>query len=73
MAQAHTLNMAWYAVSQSIKYWVRRAWAGYWDRRARAATVSILRSLDDCTLRDIGMDRSEIESVVYGRRGERRR
>jgi uncharacterized protein YjiS (DUF1127 family) len=51
----------------------RRAWHVYWDRRARQATVEILRSLDSRTLRDIGLSRSEIESAVYGRCGERRR
>jgi uncharacterized protein YjiS (DUF1127 family) len=50
----------------------RRAWTGYWTRRAEHATVAILHSLNDRTLKDIGLDRSEIESVVYGeRRGGR--
>jgi uncharacterized protein YjiS (DUF1127 family) len=51
----------------------RRAWSRYWTRRAARATVAILHALDDRTLKDIGLDRSEIESVVHGRvRGERR-
>jgi uncharacterized protein YjiS (DUF1127 family) len=50
----------------------RRAWHAYWDWRARQVTVEILRTLDNRTLRDIGLSRSEIESAVYGRRGERR-
>jgi len=45
---------------------VRNGWAGYWVRRAERETVFVLHSLDDRTLKDIGMDRSEIESVVYG-------
>jgi uncharacterized protein YjiS (DUF1127 family) len=50
----------------------RRAWHAYWDWRARQATVQILRALDNRTLRDIGLSRSEIESAVHGKRGERR-
>jgi uncharacterized protein YjiS (DUF1127 family) len=36
-------------------------------------TVQLLDSLDDRTLHDIGVGRSEIPSVVYGRRGDRTR
>jgi hypothetical protein len=45
---------------------------GYWTRRAERATVLILRSLDSRTLKDIGLHRSEIESVVYGQNGGER-
>jgi|GEM_PF-808326 len=48
-------------------------WAAFWKRRAQRATVMMLRGLDDRALHDIGVDRSEIESVVYGRPGERLR
>jgi uncharacterized protein YjiS (DUF1127 family) len=44
----------------------RRAWSRYWTRRAACATVAILHALDDRALKDIGLGRSEIESVVYG-------
>jgi uncharacterized protein YjiS (DUF1127 family) len=50
---------------------VRSAWAGYWVRRAERATIFALHALDDRTLKDIGMDRSEIESVVYARARDR--
>jgi uncharacterized protein YjiS (DUF1127 family) len=51
----------------------RRGWRTYWDRRARRATVLILCSLDERTLRDIGINPSEIESCVYDRSRDRRR
>jgi len=44
------------------------AWHAWWRHRAERATILMLHSLDDRALRDIGMDRSEIESVVYGAR-----
>jgi len=52
---------------------IARAWRRYWQRRAKRATVDLLHSLDDRTLRDIGLSRCEITSVVYGRPGERTR
>jgi heme-degrading monooxygenase HmoA/uncharacterized protein YjiS (DUF1127 family) len=42
-------------------------WHAYARRRERTAAVRELRALDDRSLRDIGINRSEIESVVYGR------
>jgi uncharacterized protein YjiS (DUF1127 family) len=48
-------------------------WQAYLGRRAKRATVNILRSLDARTLKDIGIDPSEIESVVYGRPHDRLR
>lgn len=50
-----------------------KAWHAYWDWQARRATVEILRSLDNRTLRDIGLSRGEIASAVFGRCGDRRR
>jgi len=38
----------------------RRLWVAYWDRRARQATVQILRSLDHRTLKDIGLPQSHL-------------
>jgi len=49
----------------------RRGRAAYWQRRAENATIAVLQALDDRALRDIGMDRSEIESVVCSA-GDRR-
>lgn len=51
---------------------VGRAWRAYWDWRARRMTAHILRSLDERTLRDIGIGAGEIDSVVYGRSGDRK-
>jgi uncharacterized protein YjiS (DUF1127 family) len=45
----------------------QRWWAGYVARRARRAAVRELAALDDRTLKDIGITRSEIASVVFGR------
>jgi uncharacterized protein YjiS (DUF1127 family) len=50
---------------------VQLAWRAHWRRRAARATLHILRSLDDRTLKDIGIDRSEIGSVVCGARDRR--
>jgi uncharacterized protein YjiS (DUF1127 family) len=53
---------------------IRKAWRAYWDRRARKVTALLLRSLDRRTLHDIGIEPSEIESLIYGRgEGDRRR
>ena len=52
---------------------ITTAWRAYWQGRARRATVELLHSLDDRTLRDIGVGRSEISSLVYGRHGDRTR
>jgi len=51
---------------------LNRLWASYWERRTRRATMAILRSLDDRTLKDLGLHRSEIGSLVYGTRRDRR-
>jgi len=58
--------------SQGLGRVLKSWWDGYWRRRAQRATVFMLRSLDDHSLHDIGVDRSEIESVVYGKPGDRR-
>jgi uncharacterized protein YjiS (DUF1127 family) len=51
----------------------QRVWTRYWTRRAERATVAVLQTLDDRTLEDIGLDRSEIESLVLATPpGERR-
>jgi uncharacterized protein YjiS (DUF1127 family) len=57
---------------QGASGFLKREWSAFWARSAQRATVRILRGLDDATLRDIGLSRSEIDSVVYGRPDDRR-
>ena len=52
---------------------IAKAWHTYWQWRARRAPVDLLHSLDDRTLRDIGVGRSEVTSLVYGRPRDRTR
>ena len=47
------------------------AWTAWRHRRAQQKTVHILSALDGRTLKDIGVDPSEIESMVYGNPSER--
>lgn len=52
---------------------LQRWWWAYLLHRSQRATVMMLSSLDRRVLHDIGLDRSEIESVVYSGGCERRR
>jgi uncharacterized protein YjiS (DUF1127 family) len=54
------------ALAQHSAASVHRLWTAYWDRKARRATLLMLEALDDRTLRDIGLSRSEIRSAVFG-------
>jgi len=45
---------------------IAHLWKAYWEYQASRATVVMLRSLDDRTLADIGLTRSEITFVVFG-------
>ena len=58
-----------HGLTQSIK----GLWRTYWELRARKASVMLLSSLDNRTLDDIGLDRSEIESFVYDKSRSRLR
>jgi uncharacterized protein YjiS (DUF1127 family) len=48
-------------------------WQAYMRWATRRATARILHSLDARTLKDIGINESEITSIVYGTDGDRRR
>jgi uncharacterized protein YjiS (DUF1127 family) len=48
-------------------------WRAYWEWQRRRTTVRILAALDERTLRDIGINPSEITSYAYGDPDQRRR
>ena len=74
MAQTHALKLGSFAVVvHNVCERIERVWVAYWSGRARRAAVLVLHSLDGRTLKDIGIDRSEIESVIYGQPDDRRR
>jgi uncharacterized protein YjiS (DUF1127 family) len=43
---------------------VRVLWQRYWEWRATQAMVFLLSTLDDRMLKDIGVDRSDIEAIA---------
>ncbi len=63
------LRTAAWAVAATAGKW----WRAYALRRERNAAVRELRALDDRSLKDIGINRSEIEWVVGGQDAERLR
>ena len=63
---AHSLPAPSTPHARGIAALVKGWWAAYWRRRAQRTTVLMLEALDDQTLRDIGLGRSEIGSLVYG-------
>jgi uncharacterized protein YjiS (DUF1127 family) len=67
MAHTHVLTAPVHDASLSQRFGnaVKRGWADYRTYRARRATILALHALDDSLLKDIGISRSEIESVAY--------
>lgn len=59
--------------SRGLFSWMKAVVQGYRRSMERRASVATLRSLDDHLLKDIGIDRSEITSMVYGRNIDRSR
>ena len=68
-----TASPAHAGTAHGTAQFVTGLWRAYWERRARKASVFLLRSLDNRTLDDIGLHRSEIESLVYDKSKDRRR
>jgi uncharacterized protein YjiS (DUF1127 family) len=62
-----------HATAHGLAHSLKGLWQAYWMRKAQRTTVFVLSGLDDRTLQDIGIDRSEIESLVYARDAERTR
>jgi len=52
------------AAVRAIGRFARLAFDAYVQRRREAITYGMLRQLDDRTLRDLGLDRSEITSIA---------
>jgi uncharacterized protein YjiS (DUF1127 family) len=67
--QTSEANASWV---QKIGGVAKSAWHAFWERRANRAAVVMLQSMDAQALHDIGVNRSEIESMVYGARRDRR-
>ena len=53
-------------VRRGLIGWMKAVAESYRRSVERRASAAALRSLDDHLLRDIGLDRSEVISMVYG-------
>jgi uncharacterized protein YjiS (DUF1127 family) len=62
-----------FAVGVGLKDRLYQVWQAYWEWQGRRTTVRILSALDERTLRDIGINPSEITSYAYGDPEQRRR
>jgi uncharacterized protein YjiS (DUF1127 family) len=50
---------------------LRKLWEAYWRYRARKPTTVTLQSLDDRTLADLGLVRTELSTMVSSRPADR--
>jgi len=57
------LSTGWVG-GRGVRELVRSAWRAYWEHRAERATAELLRLIDAHALREIGLDRSELEPPV---------
>ena len=60
-------------LTQSLPAQGRQLWGAYWNYHSRRATVRMLQALEDRTLSDIGLARSEIDAAIFGKSAERLR
>ena len=61
-------------IGEEIRSWISSAMEGWRERRDEKRAMRHLRQLSDHTLRDIGIHRTEISSMVrHGRSGRRSR
>jgi uncharacterized protein YjiS (DUF1127 family) len=51
----------------------KRLWAAYAEYRRKRRALAQLRSVDPRMLKDLGIDRSELESIVFNNTRDRRR
>jgi uncharacterized protein YjiS (DUF1127 family) len=63
----------WLSPLAGIGSLIAKGWRAYWAWRVRRTTIVMLRSLDRRMLHDIGIDPSEIESLVCDPGREHRR
>jgi uncharacterized protein YjiS (DUF1127 family) len=56
---------------QRVARWLRQLWRAYWRYKAHRAAVVILPSLDDRTLRDIGLTRHDVHTAMFGTAADR--
>ena len=52
------------AMGRGPLVFLQRVWRAFWARRARRASILYLMSLDNRTLQDIGLDRSESATLT---------